>query len=175
MFYGLLEALLTYESKKKRGVGLQNFSYDSTYDDFCNSIATLSPSAYHTFRSQFPARLPASFRYVLLVNRNVNCSNLYCASSKRSREPKFPLKIDDIVTKRTVDHLNAVGYNGPVCLACDDTKLLSALRTYYDGSCQQWFLVGSTGPPIAIADNDELRKILQDGRVEKAAKVRQVA
>ncbi|KAB5591529.1 hypothetical protein CTheo_5036 [Ceratobasidium theobromae] len=154
VFYGLVQALIVSEDKQRRGVGLQNFQYDPTYDEFCHMILSLSPSAYHTFRCYLPARTSTSF------------------SVQRAREPKFPLTINSDVFELAKAYLKSVSYSGPLCLSCDDTKLLPSLQTYYDGQTKQWYLVGGTSGPIKIADNDELIKVLKSGNINKAPKVR---
>ncbi|KAJ1306446.1 hypothetical protein OPQ81_007449 [Rhizoctonia solani] len=63
-------------------------------------------------------------------------------------------------------------FRSPVSLSCDDTKLFPALKTYYDTSAKQWYLVGGATGAIAIASTDELASILKDGKVTKASKLR---
>ncbi|KAG9098220.1 hypothetical protein FS749_004343 [Ceratobasidium sp. UAMH 11750] len=155
VFSGLIHATVTQHSKQIRGVGRQNFHYAPAWDDFCHAICVQSKSAYHTLRSHFPARLPSSFHQI------------------RSREPKFPLGIDtNYISTLTRSCMQQVQYTGPVCLSCDDTKLLPSLQAYYDGSKQEWKLIGSTGDPVNIKNNDELIKVLQQNNFEKASKVR---
>lgn len=67
--------------------------------------------------------------------------------------------------------LDGIGYSRPVCLSCDDRKLTPVLQTYYDAKTKVWHLVGGTGGPILIADNEELLKVLQNNKVEKVSKV----
>ncbi|KAF8606345.1 hypothetical protein BDV93DRAFT_489093 [Ceratobasidium sp. AG-I] len=153
VFSGLVHAVVMQYSKQVRGVGLQNSTYSSSYDDFCHMILAHSPSAYHTFRTGLPGRVPESFR------------------QKRSRDPKFPLSIDEGVSKLAKTYLEQVKYTGPVCLSCDDTKLLPSLQAYYDGSTQKWMLVGGANGPIKIEDNEDLVKTLKNG-VDKATKLR---
>jgi hypothetical protein len=40
------------------------------------------------------------------------------------------------------EQLLQTGYTGPTALSCDDTKLFSALRLYWDGEQQSHFIVG---------------------------------
>jgi hypothetical protein len=58
-----------------------------------------------------------------------------------------------------------------VGLACDDTKLLPALRPYFDRATEQHYLLGSTGEPMLLADPDELAAVIKDGKIQKAQKV----
>jgi hypothetical protein len=57
-------------------------------------------------------------------------------------------------------------------LACDDTKLLSGLRPYYDEATDKHYILGSTGEPLILADPEKLTSILKSGDAEKAEKVR---
>ncbi|KAG8707767.1 hypothetical protein FRC09_001628 [Ceratobasidium sp. 395] len=154
VFYGLVRAMLTAESKKERGVGLQNFHYESSWWNLSYIMLSHSASAYHTFRSNFRAPLPSSFKKM------------------RSQEMRFPLTIGDETFKYAKTYFDQIGYAGPLCLSCDDTKLLPSLRMYYDPHTKQWQLVGGTKGPINVADNDELVEILKSGTVQKAPKVR---
>ncbi len=69
------------------------------------------------------------------------------------------------------EYVNALNYTSPLSLSCDDTKLFAALRMYYDGTSEQWFVVGGVGDPLAVANVDELRDIISQGKVQKATKV----
>lgn len=73
-----------------------------------------------------------------------------------------------------VEHLDAVNYDGPVCLSCDDTKLLSALRLYWDGNKKAHFLVGAVGGPIKVPNPDDIKSLMSDPTIEKGTKVRKV-
>ena len=70
-----------------------------------------------------------------------------------------------------VEHLNAVNYDGPVCLSCDDTKLRSALRLYWDGKKNAHFLVGAIGGPIEVPNPDDIKTIMSDPTIVKGTKV----
>lgn len=69
------------------------------------------------------------------------------------------------------NHLDGIGYNGPVALACDDTKLFPALRTYHDPVDKKWYLLGTTDGAKEIADIESLEETLAMARIEKATKV----
>ncbi|KAJ1305544.1 hypothetical protein OPQ81_000548 [Rhizoctonia solani] len=88
----------------------------------------------------------------------------------RGRERRFPLAIDDSLFETVVNYFSSINYTGPVCLACDDTKLIPALKTYYDASTKQWYLLGGATGAIAIASTDELTSILKEGNIPKASK-----
>jgi hypothetical protein len=70
-----------------------------------------------------------------------------------------------------MNHLKSLDYEGPVGLACDNTKLLPALRPYYDQQRDNYFILGNTGEPLLIANPEELTAIIRKGEIEKASKV----
>ena len=76
-------------------------------------------------------------------------------------------KTFDLVT----EHLEAVDYDGPVGLSCDDTKVLGALRLYWDGDKKKHFLVGAVGGPIEVPDPDEIKSLMSDPTIMKGTKV----
>ncbi|KAG8707407.1 hypothetical protein FRC11_007462, partial [Ceratobasidium sp. 423] len=154
VFCGMVEVIAMMDDKAARGVGLHNAKYPPDFDQFCHEIVNISPLAYHTFRSVFGGRTASSFREI------------------RARERRFPLAIDDSVYELAENYLSSVGYKGPVSLACDDTKLMPALKTYYDASTKQWYLLGGTTGAIAIGSTEELTSILKEGKVSKAPKIR---
>ncbi|EUC59875.1 hypothetical protein RSOL_328130 [Rhizoctonia solani AG-3 Rhs1AP] len=154
VFCGMVEVIAMMDDKAYRGVGSQNAKYPPDFDQFCHEIVNISPLAYHTFRSIFGGRTASSFRAI------------------RGRERRFPLAIDDSVYEIAENYLSSVGYRGPVCLACDDTKLMPALKTYYEASTKQWYLLGGTTGAIALANTDELESILKAGSISKAPKIR---
>ncbi len=98
---------------------------------------------------------------------------LTSSSRQRAKLPPFPTDICDRTFENAKKYLADINYvDGPVALSCDDTKLHASWRTYYDAQKDQHFLVGGTGPPIALANVDELRKILKDAEEkDKATKV----
>ncbi|KAJ1299461.1 hypothetical protein OPQ81_002524 [Rhizoctonia solani] len=122
------------------------------FNQFCHEIVNISPLAYHTFRSILGGRSASDFRVM------------------RGRERRFPLAIDDSLFETVVNYFSSINYTGPVCLACDDTKLIPALKTYYDASTKQWYLLGGATGAIAIASTDELTSILKEGNIPKASK-----
>ena len=68
------------------------------------------------------------------------------------------------------EHLDRLGWKGPVGLSCDDTKLLPALRPYLD-SDGKYYIVGGVGRPMLLTDPDILTHAIRRGEVEKATKV----
>lgn len=67
--------------------------------------------------------------------------------------------------------LQALRYDGPLGLSCDDTKLFAAWRMYWDGEKQAHFVVGGTGGPIRVSDPEKLKETLENENAVKAPKV----
>ena len=88
-----------------------------------------------------------------------------------ARQPRFPIGIQDRCFELAIEHLKRLEYSGPVGLACDDTKLLPALRPYYDKATDKHYILGGTGQPLILADPEELTSVLKSGDAEKAEKV----
>lgn len=81
------------------------------------------------------------------------------------------MEICERTFKLAADHLAAVGHTGPVGLSCDDTKLFSTLRLYWDSEEQSYFLVGGVGGAYRVADAEQVKQVIADGKIEKATKV----
>ena len=82
------------------------------------------------------------------------------------------MTISDRNFELVVEHLNALNYDGPVCLSCDDTKLRSALRLYWDGEKNAHFLVGAVGGPIEVPNPEDFKTIMSNPMIMKGTKVR---
>ena len=83
----------------------------------------------------------------------------------------MPLTISEATFTRVMDYLDALHYSGPVSLACDDTKLQSGLRLYWDNTAKGYFLVGGTGGPLSIPDPKQVSELMNDPTMEKGTKV----
>ena len=70
-----------------------------------------------------------------------------------------------------VEHLAALHHTGPVGLSCDNTKLFSSLRLYWDSEKDSYFLVGGVDGPYRVPDADSIKDIIAQGRIQKATKV----
>ncbi|KAG8705173.1 hypothetical protein FRC09_003116 [Ceratobasidium sp. 395] len=154
VFFGLVQTMDIVVDKEERGVGRQNTRYPPAFDDFCHTLQSISTFSYQTFAKSLAGRTVTSFQ------------------SKRARDPKFPLTICAEVFQQAKTYIDGTGYSGPVCLSCDDSKLFPALQTYYTAATQKWHLVGGVNGPVAIADNEALKKVLSDRSVDKASKIR---
>lgn len=73
------------------------------------------------------------------------------------------------------DHLKALDYTGPVGLSCDDTKLFSSLRLYWDNKENSYFLVGGEDGPYRVPDADSVKRVIAEGKIKNATKVRRIS
>jgi hypothetical protein len=92
-------------------------------------------------------------------------------SHQESRKPRIPMAICDRTFDLVTEHLKALHYDGPVCLSCDDTKLLSSLILYWDGEKKAHFLVGAVGGLIEVPDPNNIKGLMSDPKIVKAMKV----
>lgn len=154
MFNGLLEAMVQKHDREDRGIGLQNFKYAPAWDEFCHIVNIHSPRAYRALRHSFPAPTQRNFK------------------RKEAKEPHFPQEINNQTFQLVVDHLDEINYNGPCSLSCDDTKLFSTYRLYYDGKKNAHFLVGGVDGPIKVLDPENMKEVIAQSKDKKAVKVR---
>ncbi|KAJ6459147.1 hypothetical protein C8R47DRAFT_1028273 [Mycena vitilis] len=153
VFGGLVEAMVQKADRVERGVGMQNFKYPPAWDEMAHIINIHSPRAARALGKHIPIRTQRSFR------------------EKESREPRFPMEIEDRTFTLVKEHLAALNYDGPVGLSCDDTKLFAGLRLYTDKDKQD-FLVGGVDGPIRVADPEAMKRLLADPTIVKGTKVR---
>lgn len=66
---------------------------------------------------------------------------------KQAQIPRFPTDISAESFNRTHQLLRDIGYNGPVAISCDDTKLHAGLRPMWDPVQQAYVLLGGVGTP----------------------------
>ena len=81
------------------------------------------------------------------------------------------MEICDHTFKLVEDHLNALDYNGPVGLSCDDTKLFATFRLYWDKEQDSYVLVGGTDGPLIITDPENVQEVIDQAKTQKATKV----
>ncbi|KAL4259870.1 hypothetical protein AB1N83_010672 [Pleurotus pulmonarius] len=155
-FIQLLEVMTARHQRQARGRGFQNMRYASDFDQFCHELQCVRPEAYRLFSSKFGGR---SERSMLKL---------------RSSKPKMTIGISDATLDRVIKYLNDYDYPSTAPLACsvDDTKLHPSLRPYYDKSKDSWYLLGSTGDPIIVADVEQLKELIQQTSGSLASKAR---
>jgi hypothetical protein len=92
----------------------------------------------------------------------------------QAKQSRFPIGIQDRTYNLASEKLKQLGYEGPVALSCDDTKLLASLRPYYDHDCEGYYLMGHIGEPLLLPDPDAFRDVVESHEIRKATKVRSV-
>ncbi|KAF4580332.1 hypothetical protein EYR38_003228 [Pleurotus pulmonarius] len=155
-FVQLMEMMLERHKRKEHGLGLQNMQYASDFDQFCHEIQCVRPEAYRLFSAKFSSRSERSMQQI------------------RASKPKMTVGISEATLDRVVKYLNDYNYPSTAPLACavDDTKLHPSLRPYYDQSKNTWFLLGSTGDPLIVADPDQLGELIEQATGCLATKAR---
>ncbi|KAJ7577185.1 hypothetical protein C8J56DRAFT_798958 [Mycena floridula] len=154
VFLGLVHAMVRKVDKEKRGVGMQNFDYAPAWDEFINIVHVHSPRAHQFLAKHFPARTTRSIRV------------------QQAKQSKTPITICPESFTRVKQQLDALDYSGPVAVACDDTKLLSGLRLYWDVTKKGHYLVGGADGPILVPDPEEMEALMNDPSIPKGTKLR---
>lgn len=81
------------------------------------------------------------------------------------------MEICDQTFELVAEHLKTINYNGPLGLSCDDTKLFSTFRLYWDSNEKSYFLVGGVDGPLRVADADSVKEAISLAKAQKATKV----
>ncbi|KAF4587012.1 hypothetical protein EYR40_011031 [Pleurotus pulmonarius] len=157
-FVQLLEVMLERHKRRDNSRGFQNMRYAADFDQFCHKIQCVHPEAYCLFTSKFGGRSEHSMLKI--------CST----------KPKMTVGISEATLKRVIKYLDDYNYpqDAPLARAVDDTKLHAALRLYYDQSKKTWFLLGSTGDPLIIANPELLPELIQQASSDIEKKLLQI-
>lgn len=169
-----MEAVVTKHEHEERGVRMQSFHYAPALDEMCHILRIHSPRAYESLSNHLPMRSTRSFRCITLfiyVSPSGDSDLPYVIRMKEARQPRFPMEICNQTFKLVADHLVALNYTGPVGLSCDDTKLFSSLRLYWDSDENSYFLVGGADGPYRVPDADSVRDVIAQGTIRKVTKV----
>ncbi|KAF5320335.1 hypothetical protein D9611_011267 [Ephemerocybe angulata] len=154
VFNGLMAAMATEQARKADGKGNQNFSYSPAYDELCQIVRDISPQAYKA------------------LSEHLQMPTIRGMQAKRAREPRFPMDICEDTFNLVAKQLEVLGHQGPVALSCDDSKLLDALRLYWDDNDQCYYLVGAAEGKLKVADPERMKELLERSEYHKATKVR---
>ena len=93
-----------------------------------------------------------------------------CIRTKELSEPHIPMSICNKTFQLVDKHLGALGYDGPVRLSCDDTKLFASWWLYWDAKEKAHFMVGGVGDPMQVADPDHFKEIIDDANLTRLPK-----
>ncbi|RDB22734.1 hypothetical protein Hypma_009977 [Hypsizygus marmoreus] len=124
-FASLLEAVVMKADKESRGVGMQGFRYSPDLLEFAHIVATHSPRAYSFIKKYLPTPTPRTL------------------ARQRTQYPRPMIGIHEQAFDMVRDNLEALKYNGPVGLSCDDTKLTAAFRPYFDKERGKHYIIGN--------------------------------
>ncbi|KAL0064040.1 hypothetical protein AAF712_009006 [Marasmius tenuissimus] len=154
VFIGLVRAMVQKIDRKEHGVTMNNFQYAPAWDEFIQIMQIQSPKAYRFLSTHF--QVPSEHNIRL----------------KQSWESQLPMTVCPQTFTCVKSHLNQLSYKGPVGLACDDTKLFSSLRLYWDKPKDSYFLVGAADGPIAVPDPKMVERYMNDPDLVKGTKAR---
>ncbi|KZP05037.1 hypothetical protein FIBSPDRAFT_903813 [Athelia psychrophila] len=150
-FLGLVKAVLKKNECWAAGKAPKNVQYPTAFAQLCDTLATISPHMYHTFRSNFTGPALRTLRHI------------------RSQAPNFAPGIVAVNIDAAAKVLEDLQYHGPVTLSYDDTELEKALSVY-EHSKGFLQVVGGVNVPIQVNMDDDLDKIFGDPNIIKALK-----
>ncbi|KAH6870856.1 hypothetical protein BKA70DRAFT_1578587 [Coprinopsis sp. MPI-PUGE-AT-0042] len=153
-FEGLVNAYVTMQERQEKGKGMQNFEYSAEFLDMCRDLHATSPAAYRSLKDiiQMPAERT--------LQRDL------------SKQPKFPFSLGTRNFELAKQHLEEISYDGPVGLACDDTKLFSNLGLVHDPVKNKHFLIGGSDGPIEVLDPEQVRSVMEESKKHAGTKLR---
>ncbi|KAH9943952.1 hypothetical protein B0H21DRAFT_469767 [Amylocystis lapponica] len=138
-FLGMMDTVMKVEDRLFRGKKITNIKYDAAYDSICTMLALLSPRAYALVQAEFGGR------------------SLRSMSRIRAKHGQFQPGIVDANFDEAAKWAASLDYHGPFVLATDDTKVVSALRSYQDNG--EWRLGGMHGEVKKFDSYEELMSI----------------
>ncbi|KAJ3922790.1 hypothetical protein F5877DRAFT_32910, partial [Lentinula edodes] len=147
---GLLQTAVVVEERQRRGKGLQNMSYPVESDEFMITLALTSSRAYNLIQQELGGRTLRSIKHL------------------QSKNGRYQPGIVGVNFDKLAEKLQKIGYDGPLALAVDDTKLVPALRAYKDGNV--WKMAGMHEHVYVFDSYDqlvEMRNLEQKNLAEK--------
>ncbi|KAI0060330.1 hypothetical protein BV25DRAFT_977826 [Artomyces pyxidatus] len=150
---GMIEALVQKTDRILKGKSLKNMKYSTALDSFCMVLASITPRGYRTFRHQFAGR---GFRSI---------------QDLHAKQPKFEPGFSRNNMKLASRTLTRLEYFGPLSLSWDDTDLEKALSIWQE-SKTVWTVLGAVEGPMRFESVDEIEKVFENARLEKAEKLR---
>ncbi|KAF7291093.1 hypothetical protein MKEN_01491200 [Mycena kentingensis (nom. inval.)] len=151
---GLIDAMITQKDKERRGVGAQNFAYTPEWDEFVHIIHIHSPRAYRFLTRFFPARSERSIR------------------QREAKQTQLPMEICADTFRQQHDYLDAIGYDGPAAVSCDDSKLFPGIRLHHDAAKGVDVVIGAVSGPIVVQDAAAFKRVAEDPQVVRGTKLR---
>ncbi|KAH6903462.1 hypothetical protein BKA70DRAFT_1110856 [Coprinopsis sp. MPI-PUGE-AT-0042] len=153
-FEGLVNAYIAMQERQEKGKGMQNFEYSAEFLDMCRDLHATSPAAYRSLKDiiQIP------------TERTLQ--------KDQSKQARFPFSIGTRNFDLVKQHLEEISYDGPVGLACDDTKLFGNLELVHDPVKNKHFLIGGSDGPIEVLDPEQVRSVMEESKKRAGTKLR---
>lgn len=124
----MVQALVVKQKRVDAGKSLKNMQYDTSFDQFCDLLASISKRAYLTFQKHFGGRGLRSMRYVGSdIRPDHALTSVY--SQIRAKLPSFRPGISALNVGRAAEVLKKLDYTGPLALSWDDTALEAAIQS----------------------------------------------
>lgn len=157
IFLDFTSAMVTLAERHDCGHGLQGMCYPPAFNEWCNELICISPTAYRTFCGHFGGRTEQSFHQI------------------RSKIPIFHPGITSCAYTRVRQYCLNYHYplNGPLAIGVDDTALLEAIRPFFDPVLEKWYAIGFAGDLVEVIHDsaDDFHKQLDDMGHIKADKL----
>ncbi|KAK6980928.1 hypothetical protein R3P38DRAFT_3376544 [Favolaschia claudopus] len=175
--------------KTRRKEVLDQQMHEQTWRNDHSNLRVFSISCLKTVPAHRPRTLPCSECAKLLRRKDFKT-----ALKKRTKDAKNYIYINKqyinqilgeiygrtqglqeiIEQPLAAEHLASLGYDGPVNLSCDDTKLFASFRLYWDGEKKSHFLVGgdSDDGPLQVSDPEQVKAVIREAKAKKATKIR---
>lgn len=139
VFKGLLKAVAIRAERTAAGKGLTGMQFQEYFDDFIMTLAAISPQAAQLVTENLAGRSLRSIRHL----RSKNGAQLEAGINIKNFE-------------RVMDHLQKIGYTGPLAVGTDETKVFPTLRVHND------HIIGSYGDDIPFSSTEQLTQISQE-------------
>ncbi|KAJ7723096.1 hypothetical protein DFH07DRAFT_759651, partial [Mycena maculata] len=150
---GMVEALVVKENRLGKNKSLRSMQYGSSFDQFCDLLASISKRAYLTFQKHFGGRGLRSMRQI------------------RAKLPAFRPGISAHNVSRAAEVLKALNYTGPLALSWDDTALEAAISVHEESKAA-CLILGAAEGVIRVTEKDDLDALLEKAQLQKADKLR---
>ncbi|EGG06868.1 uncharacterized protein MELLADRAFT_86302 [Melampsora larici-populina 98AG31] len=136
-FKGLVKAVSIRMERESNGKGLTGTCIEPAFDNFSTTLAAISPQGYRLFMQTYAGRTTRSQRMI---------------------RSKLGLKLVDGLASENFDHvfdhLQKLGYTGPVAVGTDETVCVKSLCV------SNGMLVGAQGGSIPFESTDELKELV---------------
>lgn len=133
-FKGLIKAISVRTEREANGKGTTGMTFQTDFDNFVMTLAAMSPKAAQLFTNNFAGQTARSQRHLRKIT-GMQLQDGLCS--------KFFEKVSQ--------HLLTIGYDGPVCVASDQTVCVKSLRV------QNQALFGAQGGDVSFHNEADLK------------------